>query len=96
LKTGWTRIFGQPSRQYQLRRAAADDRLRFTLDYEADARFFAAVIERLGVRSLVASDQDRRSGLAGRSLLLERGIARVLVNFHRLQKQEAASNERAR
>jgi len=99
LETGWTRIFAATKPAIiSCAEPAADDRLRFTLDYEADARFFAAVIERLGVRSLVASDQEIVDLVWREDLCsLNAGLAaEYWSNFHRLQKQEAASNERAR
>lgn len=51
LETGWGRIFDEQSvREISLGNELADQRLRFTLDYQEDYEFFAAVIEALGER----------------------------------------------
>lgn len=57
-ETGWGRIFHAPL-IHKIRLADYDimDDLRFTLDYEDDARFFEAVINSLGNETVSISDQ---------------------------------------
>jgi spore coat polysaccharide biosynthesis protein SpsF (cytidylyltransferase family) len=96
LETGWTRIFeGSQPEVIRYTSPAPDDRLRFTLDYEDDARFFARVIERLGARAISATDQEIVD-LVWREKIYElnAGLAREYwENFYRLQKQEAARDQ---
>lgn len=49
LETGWGKIFSETAvTEIQISGPAPDDKLRFTLDYEEDYRFFSAVIEAIG------------------------------------------------
>ncbi len=95
LETGWTRIFeGTQPRVTKYATPAPDDRLRFTLDYEDDAKFFARVIERLGARCAAATDAEIVD-LVWREKIFERnaGLAKEYWdNYYRLQKQEAAGD----
>ncbi|WP_141730824.1 cytidylyltransferase domain-containing protein [Oligoflexus tunisiensis] len=61
LETGWSRIFDDSIVQtvdlvHTVPAAPVD--LRFTLDYEEDARFFKAIINELGVGFLTANDAE--------------------------------------
>ena len=95
LETGWTRIFeGSRPRVISYSTPAPDDRLRFTLDYDDDAKFFARVIERLGARSAAANDAEIVD-LVWREKIFElnAGLAKEYwENFYRLQKQEAVGD----
>ena len=95
LETGWTRIFeGARPQVIAYTEPAPDDRLRFTLDYEDDAKFFARVIERLGPRSVSATDREIVE-LVWREKFFElnAGLAKEYWNnFYRLQKQEAVGD----
>jgi spore coat polysaccharide biosynthesis protein SpsF len=92
LETGWTRIFETASPVViDYRSPAADDKLRFTLDYDEDARFFKTVIERLGDKAAAATDAEIVD-LVWREKIFEinAGLAaEYWQNFYRLQKAEA-------
>ena len=60
----------------------ADDRLRFTLDYADDYRFFAAVIENFGDSIVSASDRD----------IIERVLARDLYKINADKAREYWAN----
>ena len=93
LETGWTRIFeGRPAKVISYSTPAPDDRLRFTLDYQDDAKFFERVIERLGPRRDVATDLEIVD-LVWREKIFElnAGLAKEYwENFYRIQREEAA------
>lgn len=58
LETGWGKIFDDAKViEVEMNGPPADDRLRFTLDYEDDYRFFAAVIEAIGEEIAIADDE---------------------------------------
>ena len=59
LETGWGRIFDDARRfDVEFPLSGADKRLRFTLDYDEDYRFFTKVIEALGQSVFKASDEE--------------------------------------
>jgi len=59
LETGWSRIFdGSKIKEIPCPSILQDDRLRFTLDYKEDLKFFEAIIESLGDRITTASGDD--------------------------------------
>jgi hypothetical protein len=97
LETGWTRIFhGTKPRVLAYSSPAPDDRLRFTLDYEDDAKFFARIIERLGVARETATDAEIVD-LVWREKIFElnAGLAKEYwENYYRLQKAEASHDGR--
>jgi spore coat polysaccharide biosynthesis protein SpsF (cytidylyltransferase family) len=59
LETGWGRIFeGTNMKEIRMGEYDKDARLRFTLDYDADAQFFSAIINELGEKTIEAKDQS--------------------------------------
>jgi hypothetical protein len=75
---------------------SADERLRFTLDYDDDAKFFARVIERLGMQSDRATDVEIVD-LVWREKIFElnAGLSKEYwENFYNLKQQEAAREGR--
>lgn len=58
LETGWGRIFEGVASETANIPCDAPDNLRFTLDYEEDYRFFAALLESPAIGSGAASDDD--------------------------------------
>lgn len=59
LEIGWSRIFLDPDiKKIILGNFDIQGDLRFTLDYEADANFFKAVINFLGIKTLYISDSE--------------------------------------
>lgn len=97
LETGWTRIFdGTKPSVLVYSSPTPDDRLRFTLDYENDAKFFARIIERLGVARETATDAEIVD-LVWREKIFElnAGLAKEYwENYYRLQKAEASQDGR--
>jgi spore coat polysaccharide biosynthesis protein SpsF len=59
IEVGWTRIFEPAKPERVQRRVKGDnDKLRLTLDYEEDYRFFSALITALGAEVFKATDQE--------------------------------------
>ena len=59
LETGWGRIFaGYTPAAISYAHLPQDERLRFTLDYPDDLKFFRAVLEALGGAAETASDAE--------------------------------------
>ncbi|MCX6181186.1 MAG: hypothetical protein NT150_04580 [Bacteroidetes bacterium] len=59
LETGWGRIFDDAkTRLIQFDGYENDEDVRLTLDYDDDARFFSAVIAKLGDKTIGISDRD--------------------------------------
>lgn len=59
LETGWGKIFDEAAvTEVRIEGLVADDRLRFTLDYEEDYQFFSEVIMALGDRIESAGDEE--------------------------------------
>lgn len=58
LETGWTRIFDENMMTRCDFNFVADDRLRFTMDYEEDYRFFSRVFETLSALAIDINDDD--------------------------------------
>ncbi len=57
LETGWGRIFDNTAlKEVRLGQYDKDKRLRLTLDYEEDAKFFEAIINTLGSKLLTIDD----------------------------------------
>ena len=95
LETGWTRIFeATPPQVINYTSPAPDDQLRFTLDYEDDAKFFSLVLERLEARRETATDNEIVDLVWKEEIYkLNAGLAREYwKNFYRLQKNEAAGD----
>jgi len=91
LETGWGKIFDESAvTEIQITKPAAEDRLRFTLDYEEDYRFFSAVIESIGSGIVTANDEEivrivEQNGL----YRLNQNIAQEYwANFYRCIEQE--------
>lgn len=94
LETGWGRIFDETRvADIPVLSSVTSDSLRFTLDYEADYRFFTAVIERLGERVCRASAEEIVAVVMADKLytLNEAIMQEYWINFNRNKEKEAAT-----
>lgn len=91
LETGWGKIFDEAAvTEIRMPGPPADDKLRFTLDYEEDYQFFSAVIEAFGER-IGSADDEEIVGLVNRNSLyrLNESIAKEYwANFYRCMERE--------
>ena len=91
LETGWGRIFPDEAEVLELEAEPGAERLRMTLDYEADAHFFRSVIESYGPQIVQAGDREMIRHI------LEGGFERInsdldetyWANFNRQQQHES-------
>jgi len=91
LETGWGKIFDErAATEIRMTVPAAEDRLRFTLDYEEDYRFFTAVIEAIGSEIVTADDEEVVRVVEQNGLYrLNQNIAQEYwANFYRCMEQE--------
>lgn len=91
LETGWGKIFSKVSvLEIRLAEGNPDNRLRFTLDYQEDYRFFSALIEALGAR-MAAADHAEIVALVERERFydINENIAHEYwANFYRCMERE--------
>lgn len=94
LETGWGRIFtAKPPEVVSYPQFAADERLRFTLDYPDDLKFFRAVIEFLGPKVLGATDDEIVRCVVDRQLFrLNAALAGEYWNNFRTQVEKEKSS----
>jgi len=99
LETGWGRIFDDGQRiDMVIPFPHQSDALRFTLDYEEDYRFFAALIQKCGSGILTVTDAELAR------IALDEGVFKInepiskqyWENFHRLKREEMEMSEKAR
>jgi spore coat polysaccharide biosynthesis protein SpsF (cytidylyltransferase family) len=98
LETGWGRIFAhRKPATVSYDNLPQDDRLRFTLDYPDDLRFFRALIEALGTSVESASDSEVIQLVLDRHLYdLNAALAQEYwANFRRQVEGEKAKLHRA-
>lgn len=91
LETGWGIIFDESAViEIRMTDPAAEDRLRFTLDYEEDYRFFSTVIEAIGSGILTANDVEIVRVVEKNSIYrLNQNIAQEYwANFYRCMERE--------
>lgn len=91
LETGWGKIFDATvATDIEIHDVPSDDRLRFTLDYEEDYRFFSAVITALKECIVRADDAKIISTVYDQGLYpLNEAIAqKYWTNFYRCMQQE--------
>ncbi|HEX3032891.1 MAG TPA: hypothetical protein VHS59_11760 [Bacillota bacterium] len=96
LETGWGRIFaGVRTEEVEIPFPIKDDRLRFTLDYEDDFRFFKSVIQQYGPGISSATDEEIVRFVMQNSLyLLNEAInTEYWNNFNNAMEKEARKNE---
>jgi len=90
LETGWGKIFSEAS-VHEIRLAGKpEDRLRFTLDYQEDYRFFQALIEALGA-SIATADHEEIVRVVDRYAFyqINENIAQEYwANFYRCMERE--------
>lgn len=91
LETGWGKIFDETRiTEIKIQSPPANDKLRFTLDYEEDYRFFSAVIESIGARIETAEDEEivRVVEQNGFNHLNESIAKEYWANFYRCMARE--------
>lgn len=91
LETGWGKIFDVAKvTEVVMNRPSADDRLRFTLDYEEDYHFFSAVIEAIGDGIAIADDESVVSVVYQRGFyhINEMIAQEYWANFYRCMERE--------
>ncbi|NTV49355.1 MAG: hypothetical protein HGB32_05235 [Geobacteraceae bacterium] len=91
LETGWGSIFDDTKiTEIKLFSPAADDKLRFTLDYDEDYQFFSAVIESVGYEIVTADDEAIVKIVEQKSLyhINENISQEYWANFYRCMEQE--------
>lgn len=96
LETGWGRVFEGVVSEVERLDCAAPDRLRFTLDYEEDYRFFSALLAEERVAAGMASEAEIVA------LVLSRGLDRITQpvvdeywrNFHKHVEEEEHSRRK--
>jgi spore coat polysaccharide biosynthesis protein SpsF len=97
LETGWGRIFTGRAGPEVLKASigVSDPKLRFTLDYDADFRFFNALIEEFGERIFVVSDEEiiSRSLDGGFGEINSSLAEEYWANFKRGQEADAKKGE---
>ena len=97
LETGWGHVFDSAA-QTTLRfdDIAADERLRFTLDYAQDFAFFDRLIGELGGGIESASDRAIVDLVLARSLWeINRGVAEEYWNYFRARQQDERERSEA-
>lgn len=94
LETGWGKIFNESDvTKIEMSEPVADHKLRFTLDYEEDYRFFSAVIEAFGDRIKTVNDEEIVGVVETHALYrLNENIAKEYwENFYRCMEREKGS-----
>lgn len=91
LETGWGRIFDTSMLKTIAMGFPEDERLRFTLDYEEDYKFFSRIIELFGDAVYTATDQEMLDLVFKDDLwrLNENVCREYWQNFNKQRDQEA-------
>lgn len=99
LETGWGRIFGESVvKKISMQFPVSSEKLRFTLDYEEDYRFFKAVIMKFGEGITGKSDEDLAKIVLKEEIFRfnEEISRKYWENFHRVRDREISESQAGR